>query len=175
MADENPGILPFEGVTPTLGVGAFVAPGAQVIGDVQLGDAANVWYNAVIRGDVEPIRIGAHTNIQDGTVIHVQGGEFATHIGEGVTVGHKALIHACTIGDNCLIGMGSIILDGATVEDNCLIAAGSVVTPGTTIPAGSLAMGTPAKVVRELSDQEIEDFRESAEHYVELAGRHRRS
>ncbi|MFP4597384.1 MAG: gamma carbonic anhydrase family protein [Persicimonas sp.] len=168
-------LLPFDGTTPTLGEGVYVAPGAKVIGRVQLSDDASVWYNAVIRGDLERVEIGARTNVQDGTVIHIESGKFPTIIGEGVTIGHKALVHACTVGDNCLIGMGSIILDGAVIEENSLIAAGAVVTPGTTIPAGSLAMGTPAKVVRELSDDEIARFGESADHYVELAKRHRDS
>jgi carbonic anhydrase/acetyltransferase-like protein (isoleucine patch superfamily) len=173
MSDDT--ILPFEGALPELGEDVYIAEGARVIGNVELGDQASVWYNAVLRGDLEKITIGARTNVQDGTVIHIESGQYATNIGEGVTIGHKALVHACTIGDNCLIGMGSIILDGAVIEDNCLVAAGAVVTPGKTFPAGSLIMGTPAKVVRELSDEEIEGFRESAAHYVELARRHRDS
>ncbi len=168
-------ILTFEGATPTLGEDVYIAEGARVIGNVELGDQASVWYNSVLRGDLEKITVGARTNIQDGTVIHIESGQFATHIGEGVTIGHKALVHACTIGDNCLIGMGSIILDGAVIEDNCLVAAGAVVTPGKTFPAGSLILGSPARAVRELSDEEIEGFRESAAHYVELARRHRDS
>lgn len=172
---EHSGILPFEGATPRLAEGAYIAPGAQVIGNVELGEQASVWYNAVLRGDLEKITVGARTNVQDGTVIHIESGQYPTIIGEGVTIGHKALVHACTIGDNCLIGMGSIILDGAVIEDNCLIAAGAVVTPGTHVPAGSLVMGTPGKVVRELTDEQIAGFRESAAHYVELAERHRNS
>jgi gamma-carbonic anhydrase len=172
---SNETLLPFEGATPKLGDDVYVAPGARVIGNVELGDEASVWYNAVIRGDLERVEIGARTNVQDGTVIHIESGQFPTIIGEGVTIGHKALVHACTIGDNCLIGMGSIILDGAVIEDNALIAAGAVVTPGTTIPSGTLAIGTPAKVVRELSDEEIQHFQASAAHYVELARRHRQS
>lgn len=173
MSDDL--LLPFEGATPKLGDDVYIAPGARVIGNVALGDEASVWYNAVIRGDLERVDIGARTNVQDGTVIHIESGQFPTIIGEGVTIGHKALVHACTIGDNCLIGMGSIILDGAVIEDNTLIAAGAVVTPGTTIPSGTLAMGTPAKVVRELSAEEIQHFKASAAHYVELARRHRDS
>jgi carbonic anhydrase/acetyltransferase-like protein (isoleucine patch superfamily) len=168
-------ILPFEGATPTLGDDVYIAEGARVIGNVELGDQASVWYNAVIRGDLENITIGARTNVQDGTVIHIESGQYPTIIGEGVTIGHKALVHACTIGDNCLIGMGSIILDGAVIADNCLVAAGAVVTPGKTFPEGSLILGSPARAVRELSDDEIDSFRESAAHYVDLAKRHRDS
>jgi carbonic anhydrase/acetyltransferase-like protein (isoleucine patch superfamily) len=168
-------VLPFEGATPTLGDDVYVAQGARVIGNVDLGDQASVWYNAVVRGDLEHITIGAQTNVQDGTVIHIESGQYPTTIGEGVTIGHKALVHACTIGDNCLIGMGSIILDGAHIQDNCLVAAGAVVTPGKTFPAGHLILGSPARAVRELSDDEIAGFRASAAHYVELAKRHRNS
>ena len=173
MSDDT--LLPFEGATPELGEDVYIAEGAKVIGNVELGDQASVWYNAVIRGDLEKITIGARTNVQDGTVIHIESGEYPTIIGEGVTIGHKALVHACTIGDNCLIGMGSVVLDGAVIKDNCLVAAGAVVTPGKTFPEGSLILGSPARAVRELSDDEIDRFRESAAHYVELARRHRDS
>src|SRR5690554_3760800 len=165
-------ILPFEGVTPRLGDGVYIAPGARVIGQVELGDGASVWYNAVLRGDLEKITVGARTNIQDGTVIHIQSGGFPTIIGAGVTVGHKALIHACTIGDNCLIGMGSIILDGAVIPNDCLVAAGAVVTPGKTFEPRSLILGSPARALRKLSDEEVASFRRSAIHYVDLARRH---
>lgn len=165
-------LLPFEGISPTLGDGVYIAPGARVIGQVELGDAVSVWYNAVLRGDCEKITIGARTNIQDGTVIHIESGKFPTIIGAGVTVGHKALIHACTIGDNCLIGMGSIILDGAVIPDNCLVAAGAMVTPGKTFEPGSLILGSPARAVRQLSVDELTGFGESAAHYVKLARRH---
>lgn len=175
MSQDDPTLLPFEGALPQLGDDVYVAPGAKVIGNVELGDEASVWYNAVLRGDLEKITVGARTNIQDGTVIHIESGEYATHIGEGVTIGHKALVHACTIGDNCLIGMGSIVLDGAHIPDNCLVAAGAVVTPGKTFPEGSLILGSPARAVRELSDDEIAGFVESADHYVDLARRHRDS
>jgi carbonic anhydrase/acetyltransferase-like protein (isoleucine patch superfamily) len=165
-------VSPFEGALPTLGKDVFIARGARVIGNVELGDQASVWYNAVLRGDLEKITVGARTNIQDGTVIHIESGKFATVIGEGVTIGHKALVHACTIGDNCLIGMGSIVLDGAVIPDDCLVAAGALVAPGKTFPPRSLILGSPARAVRELSDEEVAGFRRSAEHYVELARRH---
>lgn len=168
----SPALLPFEGVTPSLGEGVFIAPGARVIGRVTLGEQVSVWYNAVLRGDLEAITVGARTNIQDGSVIHITGGKFPTHIGRGVTIGHKALIHACTIGDNCLIGMGSIILDGAKISDNCLVAAGAVVTPGKTFPARTLILGNPARPVRELTEDEITSFKSSADRYIALAARH---
>lgn len=166
MSDQ---LLPFEGARPSLGARVYIAPGARVIGNVALGDDASVWYNAVLRGDLEHISVGARTNIQDGTVIHIESGKFPTIIGEGVTIGHKALVHACTIGDNCLIGMGSIILDGAVIPDNCLVAAGAVVTPGKTFEPRSLILGSPARTVRPLSDEEVAGFRKSADHYVALA------
>jgi carbonic anhydrase/acetyltransferase-like protein (isoleucine patch superfamily) len=169
------GIITFEGVQPAVGNDVYIAPGARVIGHVDLGDEVSVWYNTVIRGDVNDIRIGARTNIQDLTMIHVDSGGFPTHIGEGVTVGHKAIIHGATVGDNCLIGMGATLLNGAVVEDDAMVAAGALVTPGTTIPSGTLAMGSPAKPRRELSAEEIEAFRESAAHYIETARRHRDS
>lgn len=165
-------LLPFEGAMPRLGDGVFIAPGARVIGQVELGDAASVWYNAVLRGDLQKITVGARTNIQDGTVIHIESTRLPTTIGAGVTIGHKALVHACTIGDNCLIGMGSIILDGARIPDDCLVAAGALVAPGKTFPARSLIMGHPARALRTLSDKEVASFRKSAAHYVDLARRH---
>lgn len=145
------------------------------MGDVHLGDGANVWYGSVLRGDVMPIRVGARTNIQDLTVVHVTSGEYPTHIGHDVTVGHRAIIHGCTVGDFCLIGMGAILLDGAEIGDYSLIGAGAVVTPGTKIPPGSLVLGSPGRVVRQVSDEEREGFVDSARHYVELARRHRAS
>lgn len=165
----------FEGVTPTLGDAAWVAPSADVIGDVVLGDEASVWYGAVIRGDVMPIRIGARTNIQDLTVIHVTSGEHATTLGDDVTVGHRAILHGCTVEHHSLIGMGAILLDGAHVEPYCLIGAGALVTPGTRIPEGSLVLGAPARVIRPVTDDDRRAFEASAHHYVELARRHAKS
>ena len=162
-------ILSYKGILPTLGQDAYVAPGARVIGDVVLGDGASVWFNSVVRGDVMPIRIGARTNIQDLSVLHVSSDTFATTIGDDVTVGHRAIIHGCTIEDRCLIGMGAIILDGAHIEEGCLIAAGALVPPGVRVPAGSMYMGAPGKVRRQVSPEELEGFLESAKHYSELA------
>ena len=165
-------LIDFEGTFPSIGDGVFVARGAAVIGEVDLGAHSSVWYNAVIRGDVCPITIGARTNIQDGSIIHVTSGSHGTTIGDEVTVGHGAIIHGCEIDDRCLIGMGSTILDGAHIESECLVAAGALVPPGMRVPAGSLVMGSPAKVKRQLSDQERASIEISALHYVELARRH---
>lgn len=158
---------------PVLASQVYIAPGARVIGNVVLGDHVSIWYNAVLRGDLQPITVGARTNIQDGSVVHIDSKRFATHIGQDVTIGHKALIHACTIGDNCLIGMGSIILDGAVLPPDSMVAAGSLVAPGKTFAPRSLILGSPARIVRELTDAEVAAIQRSAEHYVELAARHR--
>lgn len=162
-------VLSFDGSVPLFGERVWVAETGTVIGDVHLGDDANVWYGAVLRGDVFPIRIGARTNIQDGCIVHVTGGFAATTVGDDVTVGHLALLHGCTVGNRVLVGMGSTILDNAVIEDDCMIAAGALVTPGTRIPSGSVVMGRPGKVVRALSDEDRARIAFSSAHYVELA------
>lgn len=156
-------------VRPRLGRDVFIAPNGTVIGDVVLGDEASVWFGAVLRGDVFPIRVGARTNIQDGTVVHVTAGRAATTVGDDVTVGHMALLHGCTVGSRVLVGMGSILLDGSVVEDEAIVAAGALVAPGMRIPGRSLAMGRPAKIVRRLSDSDLEWVRASGQAYVEYA------
>jgi carbonic anhydrase/acetyltransferase-like protein (isoleucine patch superfamily) len=158
-----------QGVRPTLGRGVFIAPGATVIGDVHLGDEVSVWFGAVIRGDVMPIRFGHRTNIQDGTVVHVTGGVAATTVGDAVTIGHMALLHGCTVGSGVLVGMGSILLDGCVIEDEAVVAAGSLVSPGTRIPARMLAMGRPARVVRAATEKDLAWTREASRLYVEYA------
>lgn len=165
-------ILTFKGITPRLAEGVFVAPNATVLGDVELGEGASVWYGAVLRGDVFPIRIGARTNIQDNAVVHVTGGKARTTVGEDVTVGHLALVHGCTIGHRCLVGMGSVVLDGAIVEDECFVAAGALVPPGMRVPARSMVMGRPGKVVRALREADLEQIREAAALYVGYAREH---
>lgn len=162
-------VLPFKGIEPKLAKGVFVASGAVVIGDVELGVDSNVWFNTVIRGDVNRIRIGERTNIQDNTTVHVTSGTGPTSIGSDVTIGHNCVIHACTIGDFSLIGMGSIILDGAVIESHCFIAAGSVVTPGKVMPSGMMCMGSPAQPVRQLNDAELGFLKQSARDYVRTA------
>lgn len=151
---------------------AWVAPNATVIGDVTLGDDASVWFNAVVRGDNDPITIGARTNIQDGSVLHSDEG-LPLHIGEGVTVGHMAMVHSCTIGDNCLIGIGAVILGRSVVGANSIVGAGALITEGKVFPEGVLIVGSPAKVVRELSPEQIDFLKLSAAHYVENARRYR--
>src|SRR5881392_307862 len=138
---------------PKLGKGVFIARGAAVLGDVTLGDFSSVWYNAVLRGDINRIVVGHHTNIQDNSVLHLES-DLPCLVGSYVTIGHAAIVHACTLGDETLIGMRSVILDGAVIGRQCLIGAGALVTPRTQIPDGSLVLGAPAKVVRPLRDEE---------------------
>ena len=171
-------IRPYQGVTPRLGANVYIDPAAIAIGDVELGDDASLWPCAVARGDVHFIRIGARTNAQDGAVLHVtHAGEYTDDgfplvIGSDVTIGHAAVVHACTIGDACLIGMHATVLDGAVVRRHSMIGAGAVVTPGKRVGEGELWVGNPARCVRKLSDTEIERLYYSAQHYVELKNRY---
>lgn len=158
----------FRGKQPQLAPGVFVAENAAIIGDVEIGAESSIWYGVTVRGDVMPIRIGARTSVQDGTVVHVTSGKFGTTIGSDCTIGHGAIIHACVVEDLCLIGMGSIILDGARIGRGSLVGAGALVTPGTVIPPDSLVLGSPAKVKRPVTDQEREQIADGAAHYVEL-------
>jgi gamma-carbonic anhydrase len=163
-------IKPFLDKMPKIHESAFIAENAVIIGDVEIGENASIWYNCVLRGDVNFIRIGAKTNIQDGTIIHVSRGEnFPTIIEEEVTVGHSATIHGCCIENGSLIGIGSTILDGARIGKNSLIAAGSLVTPNTNIKEGSFVLGSPARVKRTLSNEEIEDLQHFWRNYVKLS------
>lgn len=160
-------IRSYKGISPRIADTAFVEQSAQIIGDVELGAHSSVWFNCVLRGDCYHIRIGESTNIQDGTVIHVTQGRFATIIGDFVTVGHSAVLHGCTIEDRCLIGIGAIVLDDVTIGEDSFIAAGSIVTPGTLIPPRSMVMGAPAKVRRQVTDEEVARIGEHWQHYVE--------
>ncbi|WP_432821566.1 gamma carbonic anhydrase family protein [Trichloromonas sp.] len=160
-------LLSHRGRLPRVAPTAFVENSAMVIGDVALGDFSSVWFNVVIRGDVNSIRIGARSNIQDGTVVHVTRQTHSTVIGNDVTIGHNVTLHGCEIGDRCLVGMGAVILDGATVGPDAMVAAGAVVTPGTVIPPRTLAMGSPARVRRELTDDEVDRLKQSAANYIE--------
>jgi carbonic anhydrase/acetyltransferase-like protein (isoleucine patch superfamily) len=153
---------------PAFGKGVYIAQGAVVLGDVTLGDHSSVWCNAVLRGDINRIVVGHHTNIQDNAVLHLSD-DFLCILGNYVTVGHAAVVHACTIGDQALIGIGSTILDGAVIGEQSLVGAGALVAPGTRIPSGSLVLGSPAKVVRELSPQERAELKTLAEKYVRVA------
>ena len=149
---------------------SWIAESAAVIGRVVLGEEVGIWFGSVLRGDNEPITIGARTNVQEHTVMHTDPG-FPVLIGEGCTIGHRAIVHGCAVGDNSLIGMGAIVLNGAKVGRNCLIGAGALVTEGKQIPDNSLAVGSPARVIRELDEEAIEGLRRSAEHYVARARR----
>jgi gamma-carbonic anhydrase len=162
-------VYELRGVRPTLGRDVFVAESAVVVGEVSLGDQTSIWFGAVVRGDCFPIGIGARTNVQDGAVVHVLGGQFETTIGDEVTIGHAAVVHGCTIGHRCLIGVGSIVLDGAVIGDDSLVAAGSLVAPGTRVPAESVVMGRPARVIRATSEEERRRIRESAANYIRYA------
>lgn len=147
-------IASISGKSPIIPASAWIAPSADVMGEVTLGEHVSVWFGAVLRGDVHSIHIGDYTNVQDGTVIHVTHGGCNTVIGKRVTIGHKALIHACTVGDDCLIGMGSIMLDGVEVGAGSVVAAGALLTPGKKYPPGSMIIGSPAKAVRPLRPEE---------------------
>lgn len=162
-------ILPYKDVWPKLGDEVFVAPGAWVIGDVVVGDRSSIWFNTVVRGDVNTIRIGCETNIQDNASLHVTEIRFPLIIGDRVTVGHRAVVHGCTVEDECLIGMGAIVLDGARIGKGSIVAAGAVVSPGMEVPSGCVVMGVPAAVKKDLSEEETAQLRGSALHYVKLA------
>lgn len=162
-------VYPYLKATPVIGEGVFLAPDVSVIGDVEIGDSSSVWFGSVIRGDVFHIRIGDRTNIQDLSVVHVTTDRHATILGNDITVGHRAILHGCTVEDGCLIGMGAIIMDRAVIGAGALVAAGSIVTEGTRIPPGTLAMGTPARPKRDLTDKERAHQAWAATHYVDVA------
>lgn len=168
----------FENHTPSIAESAFIDETAVVIGDVSIAEDVSVWPLTTIRGDIQHISIGARSNIQDGSVLHVTHdseyapGGFALQIGESVTVGHKVILHACTVGDFCLVGMGSTVLDGAVLEDRVMLGANSLVSPGKRLESGYLYLGSPAKRVRALTEKEMQWLEYSATHYVELKNRH---
>ena len=156
----------FKNKSPVIAPTAFIVKSAEVIGDVVIGNESSVWFNSVIRGDINFIRIGHRTNIQDGCVLHVSRGKFPLIVGDGVTVGHNVTLHACKVKSRCLVGMGSVIMDGSDIGEDSLIGAGSLVIAGTVIPPRTLAVGAPAYVKRDLNSLEIESIRQSADHYV---------
>jgi carbonic anhydrase/acetyltransferase-like protein (isoleucine patch superfamily) len=166
-------VRPFQGKTPRLGRDAWVADNAIVVGDVTLGVRASIWFGCVLRCEGQPIVLGDETNIQDNSVIHVTNARIGTKVGARVTVGHRVMLHGCTIGDDCLIGIGSIVLDGAQIGSESIVAAGSMVSPGTQIPPRVLALGSPARVKRPLTDAELAAVRENAADYVRLASLYR--
>lgn len=166
-------IIPYKSIVPRLHPSVFVAEGARIIGDVEIGKDSSVWFNTVIRGDVNYIRIGERTNIQDNSVIHVTHQKYPTIIGSNVTIGHNAVIHACTIYDYCLIGMGAVVLDDAKVGPTSIVAAGAVVTMRMVVPEGVLVAGIPARVVRELTPEEKKSLVQSAQNYVEYVSTYR--
>lgn len=166
-------LFPYQGHTPQVDPSAYVQSTARVVGDVVIGPQSSVWFQVVIRGDVNFVRIGTRSNVQDLSVIHVTRDRWPTLIGDDVTIGHRAVVHGCTVGNRCLIGIGAIVMDGVEIEDDCLIAAGSLVTPRTRIPAGHLALGQPAKPVRELRIDELEYLKRSAANYVTYAVNYR--
>lgn len=159
-------IKPYKGIYPKIHPTVFVAENAVIIGDVEIGADSSIWYGAVIRGDVNYIRIGERTNIQDGTIIHVDHKKYPTIIGSNVTVGHKVMLHACTVEDYCLIGMSATVMDGVVVGKQSIVAAGAVVPPGKIIEPQSLWAGVPAKFIRKLTDEELTWLEKSAENYV---------
>jgi len=172
--NERVNLLPYGDTSPRIARSAWIAPGAYVVGDVHLGEESSVWYGAVLRGDTEPIRIGAGTNVQDGCVLHADPG-YPAIVGEGCVVGHNAVVHGCEIGDNCLVGMGCTILNGAKIGESSIVAAGAVVPEGREFPPRSLIVGIPAKRVGDVSDERTTDIARGANEYVERAAAHRES
>ena len=159
-------IRSYRAISPRIHATAFVDDTAQVIGDVEIGEESSLWMNVVVRGDVNRIRIGRRTNLQDGTIVHVMRGTHPTMIGDEVTVGHGAILHGCVVAGRCLVGMGALLLNGVEVGLDCIVAAGSLLAENTTVPAGSLVMGSPARVQRSLTTAEIASIRDYAERYV---------
>lgn len=165
-------ILPYDNILPDIGDGVFIAQNASVIGDVKIAKESSIWYACTVRGDEKEIVIGERTNIQDNSVIHVATMVQGTYIGDDVTVGHGCIIHACTIGNRVLIGMGSTVMDGAKVEDDAMVAAGSLVTPGKVVPSGQLWAGRPAKYMRDLTEDDKKHIMWSSKNYMHLAKKH---
>ena len=172
---SDPALFALDGIAPRIAATAFIAPTAAVIGDVEIGEESSIWFHCVLRGDANRIRIGRRTNIQDGSIVHVnEGAAYAALIGDDVTVGHAAVVHACTLHDRAFVAIGSTVLDGAVIEEAGVLAAGSVLTPGKRIGRYELWQGTPARLVRVLSEEErAAKFDSTAPHYVQMAARFR--
>ena len=158
--------LPYKGIVPKLHETVFVTEGAIIVGDVEIGRDSSIWFNSVVRGDVNYIRIGERTNVQDNSVLHVTHDTYPLFVGSDVTIGHSVVLHGCKVGDRCLIGMGAVILDDAEIGADSIIGAGAVITQSARIPERSLVIGTPGKVVRTLSDEEVEAVAQSARNYI---------
>lgn len=165
QTEQEVKLFPYLNLYPEIHNSVFLASGVKIIGDVKIGKDSSVWYNSVIRGDVHYVKIGQNTNIQDCSMLHVTNGKYPLNIGNKVTVGHSVKLHGCTIEDLCLIGIGAIVLDGAIIKEKSMVAAGAVIKPGFIVPSGKLAAGVPARIVRDLTDDEIRDFEKSAERY----------
>jgi gamma-carbonic anhydrase len=166
-------IQSFGGTSPRLHPTAFAAEGSAIIGDVEIGEGSSIWYGTVLRGDVNFIRVGARTNLQDQTVVHVTSRTHPTIIGDDVTVGHRAVLHGCTVKDRCLVGIGAIVLDGAVIGPDAMVGAGALVPPGAVVPPGTLVLGSPAKPKRPLTPEELAFLVQSAANYVGYAARYR--
>lgn len=162
----------FGGITPAIAASAFIAPGARIIGDVTIGEDSSIWYNCVLRGDVDRITVGARTNIQDGSVVHVTTKRYSTFIGDDVLIGHMVMLHGSVLHDRAFVGLSSVVMDGCTIESEGMLAAGALLSPGKTIGAGQLWMGRPAKMLRDLSPEEIAGNRKGVAHYAHLATLH---
>jgi carbonic anhydrase/acetyltransferase-like protein (isoleucine patch superfamily) len=177
FARRYPGarILPHQGRWPRIDVSAWIAPGASVVGDVEIGRDSSVWYGCVLRGDVHAIRVGARTNIQDNSVLHVTKDRFPCEVGDEVTIGHRAVVHGCRVGHGALVGIGAVVLDGAQLGELAWLGAGALLAPGAVIASRLLALGIPAKALRELHTGELAEQRERTLEYVRTAGRHRSS
>jgi len=168
-------VLPFEGIMPRVAPDVFLAPGSIVVGDVEIGERSSLWYNVVVRADVGKITIGSGTNLQDGTVVHVTGGQYDTHIGNDVLIGHLCMVHGCELHDHSFIGMKATILDGAVIETDAMVAAGAIVTPNKIVRSGELWAGAPAKKMRDMTPEEMERRRRSAPNYAANARQHQKS
>lgn len=168
-------ILPYKGVTPTIDPSAFIASNAAIIGDVEIGADSSIWFSCTLRGDIQVIRVGKRTNIQDGTVVHVQGKGLGCFVGDEVTVGHTAILHACTLQDRSFVGMQACAMDGSVIESNAMLAAGALLTPGKRIPTGQLWAGRPARYLRDLTEADIAEIADSARRYAETAKAHHAS
>ncbi len=166
-------ILPWKGIVPTLAADAFIAPNATLIGDLVVGSRSSVWFNVVMRGDVNCIRVGERTNIQDGTIVHVATNHGPTLIGSDVLIGHAAIIHGCTLEDGCFVGMAATVMDHAVVESGAMVAAGALITPGKRVKSRQLWAGSPAKFMRELTDAEVAQMKVQTDRYADLSDGYR--